>query len=550
MAGSSDLSKLTSFIDKFFRLFNNFIEGYQVKDNDVTKESDNVSTVLTLEGQGPEGNDVKIKLTATNIKSAFRDIISKISGLSAQSITPEYNNVDPDKDGDDSIDDILDPLSDNFEASTHVSLEPIFAAASLSSTTAKFLQDLLGEGCLTKNQDAGGQISYEGDITVSAAKSRNAGILGIDLNTVASKGKLTDPSFKLWRNIAFDTMRYKLTCECDGYDSGVVSDAKLIDCVVWINKYINVISNNAEASDVRSREDKLSDDRSKNTAALILVTPILDVIQSELVKMYEARLNSSASELDKLIPGNEPKQDEDNSEWDSDKLKQNEANKTSEDTAEPTENTSSSQHINITLKKIEASDDVSIVKLYSNYSPSDTLSDIEDFISQEAFLSELSDEPQSFTISVDEEGFDVEKCDDISECNPCESLCEIFKAGIRAYRNLYILHWMSSGNDMMKLHNLSEAMYQELQSEFDTIGELLVEKQGTVPQLDFPCDYIPVQKYEFQAGLDQIKSLIQMYIDCIDYAYCNQDSDVQSTLDEWVRYWNKQLNYFVERQEN
>ena len=161
----------------------------------------------------------------------------------------------------------------------------------------------------------------------------------------------------------------------------------------------------------------------------------------------------------------------------------------------------------------------------------------------------MTEEPQAFDIAVDDDGFDVEPCETCPECSPCESLCEVFKAGIRAYRNLYILHWMSSGNDMMKLHIMSEEMYGELVQEIDTIGELLVEKQGTVPQLDFPCDYIPVQQYDFQTGLDQIKSLIQMYIDCIDYAYCNQDSDVQSTLDEWLRYWNKQLNYFVKGQE-
>ena len=120
------------------------------------------------------------------------------------------------------------------------------------------------------------------------------------------------------------------------------------------------------------------------------------------------------------------------------------------------------------------------------------------------------------------------------EASPCESLCEVFKAGIRAYRNLYIIDWMSKGNDMMKLH---------------IMAELPVEKQGTVPHLDFPCDYVPVQDHDFQTGLLQIQSLIQTYIDCIDYAYCNQDSDVQSTLDQWLRYWNKQLNYFVKGQE-
>jgi hypothetical protein len=185
----------------------------------------------------------------------------------------------------------------------------------------------------------------------------------------------------------------------------------------------------------------------------------------------------------------------------------------------------------------------------ASYDYSDVLADIDEIINQDEFIQALPEEPTSYSIDVDDDGFDIVPCEECIECNPCESLCEVFKAGIRAYRNLYILHWMSHGNDMMKLHNLSEEMYAELNSEIDTLGELLVEKQGTVPQLDFPCDYIPVQQYDFQTGLNQIKSLISMYIDCIDYAYCNQDSDVQSTLDEWLRYWNKQLNYFVKGQE-
>jgi DNA-binding ferritin-like protein len=175
---------------------------------------------------------------------------------------------------------------------------------------------------------------------------------------------------------------------------------------------------------------------------------------------------------------------------------------------------------------------------------------MDEIVGQPEFIESLSEDPTTYAIDVDEDGFDIEPCEECLECGPCEGLCEVFKSGIRAYRNLYILHWMAKGNDMMKLHIMAEEMYGELIQEIDTIGELLVEKQGTVPQLDFPCDYVPVQDYDFQTGLTQIQSLIQVYIDCIDYAYCNQTSDVQSTLDEWLRYWKKQLNYFVERQEN
>lgn len=546
--GSSDLSKLTSLIDKFFKLFNNFIDGYQVQDNNVAKESGNISSELVLSGTGPDGTDIKVKLTATNVKSAFKDITSKIDGLSAMGISKQQEKVEPD----DYEEHVSETLHDFDAASTQIHSDSILAAATLSSESAKFLEKLLGEGCLEK-QDSAGIITYEGDITVEAAKKRDEGLLGINLNTVAAKGKLTDPSFSEWKTKAFETMRYSLICEAENYDTGSVSDAKLTDCIVWINKYIKMISEKAsESTGSTSREDKLADAKSINTAALILVTPILDVIQSELVKLYQDKLNSSASELDKLIPGNEPKEGENTSEFNNDALIESEAaNEVAQQNqqSQQGDDTTAMQHIEITLKKVQASDDIAILRLQSDYAPGATLSDIDEVISQEEFLDELTEEPQAFDISVDEDGFDVEKCDECPECNPCESLCEVFKAGIRAYRNLYILHWMSSGNDMMKLHNLSEEMYDELQSEIDTVGELLVEKQGTVPQLDFPCDYIAIQKYDFQTGLDQIKSLIQMYIDCIDYAYCNQDSDVQSTLDEWLRYWNKQLNYFVKGQE-
>lgn len=209
----------------------------------------------------------------------------------------------------------------------------------------------------------------------------------------------------------------------------------------------------------------------------------------------------------------------------------------------------SSKHIDLTLKKITATSEIKLTAVTANYNPSEVLDDLEEILDQDDFIDVLTEDPQTFAIDVDDDGFDIEPCDECMSADPCATLCEVFKAGIRAYRNFYIIHWMSSGNDMMKLHLLAEEMYGELIQEIDIIGELLVEKQGTVPQLDFPCDYVPVQDYDFQTGLTEIKPLIQMYIDCIDLAYLNQDSYVQSQMDEWLAYWNKQLNYFVERQE-
>ena len=202
----------------------------------------------------------------------------------------------------------------------------------------------------------------------------------------------------------------------------------------------------------------------------------------------------------------------------------------------------------IKLHKIECSNEVSILGLDSNYSPSDTLDDVGCLVESPEFCNALTTSPQTFAVVVDDDGYDIEPCDDC-EINPCESLEQVLKKGITLYRNLYILHWMAKGNDMMKLHTLTEDMYDTLIEEIDTTGELLVEKCGTVPQPDWVVDYIQVKPYEFQESLDILNKFIQEYIDCIDYAYPNQTSDVQSVFDEWLRYWNKQMNYFVKRQE-
>lgn len=536
---SFSIGKIKSFVDKFFKLFNNFIDGYSVSDDKITKESGGVKSSVVLKGEN--GNtDLRVDLIATNVGTVFRDTRDIIQNLDLASLTRGLS-VEDEEDTDDYSDKISEELGDFDAASTNITA----ANYKDPKRVIQELKTLLGDSCLNQVDTTHG-IDYEGDISLDSAIKRNTqgGMLGIDLNSIIKNNALGSSAFKPWKEKAFYEMKYTLICEAGTNDAGKVTNIKLEDCATYINKYLDIINNRKEGEQKQAtRKDKTEAAKNKKTIGLMLVIPILDVIQAELRKMYQDRLNSDTS-LDKLIPGNEPAEDEQLEEYDEEALKNMEDARNAQQ-----QQAAASQHINITLKKIQASDELDILRLESNYSPSDTLSDIDEIINQDEFLSTLTEEPQAFAIEVDDEGFDIEKCDECPECNPCESLCEVFKAAIRAYRNLYIIHWMSAGNDMMKLHLLAEDMYKELIEEIDTLGELLVEKQGTVPQLDFPCDYVPVQKYEFQGSLETIKSLVQMYLDCIDYAYPNQTSDVQSTLDEWLRYWNKQLNYFVKNQE-
>ena len=368
------------------------------------------------------------------------------------------------------------------------------------------------------------------DNTLASAQQNGTGLLGAKFGGsnafVSSDGVEYEGKNWSWKDIADNYLKYSLECQAEGYDHGAIENQELSNCSRLISEYLVKVG-------VIDNADEVQVDSG------ILTFPLLQVIQQWLVKYYQDACKKYADK-------------------DAETLDARTEHETGEVATEVEKNlfpngdytgVENAKHIDVTLQKITGTTSFNMTMIRANYDPSLVLSDMEEIIGQPEFIESLPEELTTYSIEVDDDGFDIEPCEECIECSPCESLCEVFKSGIRAYRNLYILHWMSSGNDMMKLHLMTEDMYTELQGEIDTIGELLVEKQGTVPQLDFACDYIPVQKYDFQTGLDQIKSLISMYIDCIDYAYCNQDSDVQSTLDEWLRYWNKQLNYFVKGQE-
>ena len=330
-----------------------------------------------------------------------------------------------------------------------------------------------------------------------------------------------------WGEIASDYLKYTLECQAEGKQWGGIENQKLTTCQDLISEYLMM-------QDIISSVDEVKVDIVK------MSLPIMIAIQGRLAEYYQDAYN-------KMVEGKSTIEKEGEQTEVADQVAEDLG--LDDETSEAAGGLNQSRHIDVTLQRIAGTTEFNMTMIRANYEPSLVLEDMDEIIGQPEFIEALPEDPTTYSIDVDDDGFDIEPCEECVECSPCEGLCEVFKAGIRAYRNFFILHWMANGNDMMKLHELAESMYGELYLEIDTIGELLVEKQGTVPQLDFPCDYIPVQDYDFQTGIEQIQSLVQMYIDCIDYAYCNQDSDVQSTLDEWLRYWKKQLNYFVERQE-
>ena len=572
---SSLLSKLLGTLKSFLKSMTSPFNGYDMEDAKVNSKDGEYSVLYRFAGdtftQDKEGNieevqnnlmtesgdtgltDIKgnviqldVLLSTINVKQAIAPLLSGLNNLQNLDTGNSNSSSDTSDNGNSTNTQSTDTQSTNQQAdnqqqaatgTTTIKNKVAITCAEDNQQALKDASDLLIV-LLGKDRTEGNHV----DNSLETAISKGKGLLGVNL---ANNNALPDDDVSYanmgwsWKTIAGSYLRYALECLVPNQDYGSIADIELSKSSDLVAEYLmrlNIIQN----------KDEIKIDINN------FVRPILIRLQSDLQDYYQSAyekydiLKDIPEVEEQSAPEPEPKPESE---------EQNDADTSTEtediyDVDQNAEDTSmfDSKQITVKLRKIQGSTDFELLGLKSNYSPKETLDDLDDVISQDDFLLALPEETQTYSIDVDDDGYDISVCEDC-EIGPCESQGEILKTAITFYRNLYILHWMAKGNDMMKLHLMTEEMYGELIQEIDTLGELMVEQCGTVISPSFGCDYLEIRSYEFQEGIHIIEDYIQGYIDIIDYAYPNQTSDVQSTLDEWLRYWNKQIKYFVIRQE-
>ena len=518
MADSSFLNKALGWIKSFLDSMPSPVDGYSIQDAKLNARDGEYSVLYQFasnpvkdETTGEALTDIhgnplplNVLISTTNVQEALKPILS---GL---------NNIDD-----------LAYSENEADRKKAVALLAVF----------------LGEGRGEAPVEESFQMleSVEDIFAASDNKSDNAkgGLLGTkltDVTTFPTEGYSYEGKVWSWAKIAGEYLKYALECQYPGKDFGAIENVALANCGKLIGEYLVKMKVIANADELKINVTNL-------------IKPAMIRLQADLKTYYDAAYEKYVAT--KNIKDTSKEDREAAEQEEADKQAQAEQLAQEQEDAERMQRMEDmgfqfSKQISVKLQKVQGS--IDLLGLQSNYSPSDTLDDIEDIIYQDEFINALPEEPQAFVIDVDDEGYDIEPCENC-EIDPCGSLWSVMQNAIVMYRNMYTLHWMSKGNDMMKLHILSEELYGELIQEIDTLGELMVEKCGTVKSLDFEWTPIATKQYDFQEGLSVIKDFIQNYIDTIDYAYPNQTSDVQSTFDEWLRYWNKQLNYFVKGQE-
>lgn len=347
-----------------------------------------------------------------------------------------------------------------------------------------------------------------------------------------------------WTKVA-DSLTFDIMCECVGYPSGKKSGQSWDQITELIREFpllCGAITNDMMPTDLKDGNGILMNN----------VTPIVAILK-QIQENIGATLDATSKSFAGIDDDNEPNPDENAEPADENAPEASNADNPAENT-EPTEGEQQpnmqSKKINMKLQKITGATDVSLMAIKANFNPGEALDVVDDVLASPEFLDLITETPQSYEVLVDDEGYDVNPCTDLI-VDPNENLTQLFIQANQFSRNLHMIHWLSIGNDMEKLHIKAEELYGELDQEIDLLAELIVEKTGTIIDINKieTWNTVGTQDKTFQQGIECIKQDAQSFIDYIDITYPNQPSDVQSVLDDWLRYWNKQLNYFIVREQ-
>ncbi len=359
---------------------------------------------------------------------------------------------------------------------------------------------------------------------VSSSNAKEGSLLNPELNDTVTD--LSASNLNTWKQIALG-LSYDIKCECPGYPGGTIGGKSL-------NEILGLLSIFPIKCGAVSQED--SNEISFDANPTYLVLPILIIIQQYLKEYLDSAIANVYGKPEEEIT---PEEELENQMFTNDE---------GEETLGAFGGTNTK--ISIKLQKITATSDINLLGIQTDYNPGEALDVVDDILANPDFTDLLTETPQTYEVCVEDDGYDINPCDELI-IHPEENLKQLFIQAIQFSRNLHMIHWLAIGNDMEKLHIKAEELYAELDEEIDLLAELIVEKTGTIIDINKieTWDTVGTQDRTFQQGIECIKQYAQSFIDYIDITYPNQPSDVQSILDDWLRYWNKQINYFITREQ-
>lgn len=116
--------------------------------------------------------------------------------------------------------------------------------------------------------------------------------------------------------------------------------------------------------------------------------------------------------------------------------------------------------------------------------------------------------------------------------------------------NMKHIHLHIQGKKFDNIHSVTEEYYEQASEDSDYLAELCMEKGHYVPNFCQAAQYIPaatvatMSECDYKAAITDLAVYMGTYVSALKaLRETTPDDDIQSKLDDMIRYWNKELNF-------
>lgn len=211
---------------------------------------------------------------------------------------------------------------------------------------------------------------------------------------------------------------------------------------------------------------------------------------------------------------------------------------------------SSSKKLQVCLKRVCSSteDTINLVAVNANYSPTDAMNDLDFLLDSEEFVNSITSDNSSFEITQTEDAFDVKEIEAV-DTDRCYEV--LLGAAAHLMFDIQAIHWGAKGTHFDALHGKMDNLVWHIRNDIDTIAEWMVEQTGRVPHIGNVYERGSVldvsQGFTYTTGLSNAQQLLREYIELLEFYYVNMPHDIQSVMDNWIRDYKQDADYFMER---
>lgn len=202
--------------------------------------------------------------------------------------------------------------------------------------------------------------------------------------------------------------------------------------------------------------------------------------------------------------------------------------------------------LTLSNRVIKGSNNISMHKIMCSSDYNTTAECVDTLLADNSFIDNLSSVPKSFDIVSNGDNMSVFEISDDYDVDIPSIIARIFDCAVTTYSNLKAIHWGCDGSNFFTIHEKLDTYTTEMLAEIDFYGELAVEKCN----ITFNPGNITIENlYTPQSNLDTheyyrlIQENLNNYINTMNLYYCDFDHDVQSSLDNFIRYWNTEANF-------